>query len=284
MEIFKVIIKNEILLSEYIKNLNFGIHRFNELINQKKVKINNKIVLNDQLLKKGDKLTIDLSAFSKNKDIDMPNTTLKLHVLYEDDYLLVVDKPDNMIIYADESSDELTLNHLVKKYYEENGLDIGVYHLHRLDRDTKGCILYAKDLVTLAALSKMMEEHLVVRHYETIVEGHFRLKKGTIDKPIAKDRHNNKMICNPNGKKAITCYEVLKQFKNNTSLVRINLKTGRTHQIRVHFASIKHPLVGDPIYNENWKNQKFNLISTDIEFIHPITGEKIFVKRFNSTK
>lgn len=281
MEIFKTAMKNEILLTEYIKSLNFGIHRFNELLNQKKIRINNKIVSSDQLLKKGDRLTIYLQMFAKKETIEIPNTTLKLHVLFEDDYLMVVDKPDNMIIYADKetNNNEITLNQLVKKYYEEKGLNIGVYHLHRLDRDTKGCILYAKDLVSFAALSKMMEEHLVLRHYETIVEGHFRLKKGVIDKPISKDRHSNKMICNPNGKPAITYYEVLKQYKNNTSLVRINLKTGRTHQIRVHFAQIKHPLVGDKIYNPNHQTDKYCLISTDIEFNHPITGEHIVVKR-----
>lgn len=281
MEIFKVIIKQDITLTDYIKELNFSIHRFNELMNQKKVKINNKIIVNDQLLKKGDKLSIDLQPFVKNNDLIVPNTTLKLHVLYEDDYLMVVDKPDKMIIYSEnnQENETITLNQLVKKYYEEKGLDIGVHHLHRLDRDTKGCILYAKDLVTLAALSNMMEKHLVIRHYETIVEGHFRIKKGTINRPIAKDRHSNKMICSPNGKEAITNYEVIKQYKNNTSLVRINLKTGRTHQIRVHFASIKHPLVGDPLYNSNCQTDKYCLISTDIDFVHPITKEHIFVKK-----
>lgn len=281
MEIFKVIIKQDITLTNYIKELNFSIHRFNELLNQKKIKINNKIIVDDQLLKKGDKLSIDLQPFVKNNNLMLPNTPLKLHVLYEDDYLMVVDKPDKMIIYSEneQENETITLNQLVKKYYEEKGLDIGVYHLHRLDRDTKGCILYAKDLVTLAALSNMMEKHLVTRHYETIVEGHFRIKKGTINRPIAKDRHSNKMICCPNGKTAITNYEVIKQYKNNTSLVRITLKTGRTHQIRVHFASINHPLVGDPLYNLNYQTDKYCLISTDIDFIHPITKEHIFVKK-----
>lgn len=279
MEMFKVNLKEDVLLSEYLKSLNFGIHRYNELLNQKKIKVNNVAITKDQELKKGDKLLIDLTPFKTKSSIVQLETTMRLHVLYEDDYILIVDKPGNMIIYPDENqSNVLTLAHLVKKYYDENGIDSGVYHLHRLDRDTRGCILYAKDLITLSALSKMMENHQVIRHYKALVEGHFPNKKGIINKPIAKDRHhNNKMICNENGKKAVTEYQVVKEYNNNTSLVKINLKTGRTHQIRVHFAAINHPLVNDPLYNPNYISGNYELISYDISFIHPITKEQIYV-------
>ncbi len=280
MELFKVKMDREILMSEYLQSLNFGIHRFNELLNQKKIKINNQVIWQDQKLKKGDKLQIDLTIFHSTSKLEPIETPMNLHVLYEDDYLMVVDKPSKMIIYPDQNqTNELTLAHLVSKYYEEKGIDAGIYHIHRLDKDTRGCILYAKDLVTLAALSKMMEEKTIVRNYLAIVEGHFRSKKGIINKPIARDRHHNKMICATTGKNAITTYEVLKEYHNNTSLIKASLKTGRTHQIRVHFASIGHPLVNDALYNPHFQSGDYQLVSADISFIHPITGEKIVVNK-----
>lgn len=280
MERFITIINQEILLSEYLRKLNFSIHRFNELLNQKKIRVNNQIIIKDLSLKNGDKLMIDLSIFQNKPQFPFIETSMNLHILYEDDYLMVVDKPNNMIIYPDvDNQNELTVAHLVKKYYNEKGLDNGIYHVHRLDRNTTGCLLYAKDVITLAALSKMMEEKQITRHYLALVDGHFKHKKGSIDKPIAKDRHNNKMVCTKTGKEAKTIYEVIKEYSNNTSLVKVNLLTGRTHQIRVHFAAINHPLVNDSLYNPAYQSGEYQLVSSDISFTHPITNEAIWITK-----
>ena len=163
-------------------------------------------------------------------------------------------------------------------YFITNNINRSIRHVHRLDKDTTGCILYAKDIITHAALSKMLENNQIIRLYHAEVVGKVE-NKGTYSNPIGKDRHhNNKMVVSKNGQKAITNYKLLKYDGNkNTSLVEIKLDTGRTHQIRVHFSYNLHPLIGDSIYNPHYSNEKLQLTSYSIEFIHPITRQKVYV-------
>ena len=274
MEYVKIKVLKDTTINELLINLNLGIHRINDLINSGNIKIGKKTLGHHDILKKNQIITIDITKY---ETIDYTPTKYKIDILYEDDYLLVVNKPYGVIIYDDNSND--TLANYIRNYYLENNINRQIRHVHRLDKETTGCILYAKDVITHSALSKMMEEKTIKRIYRAEVIGK-TLKNGIIEKPIGKDRHiNNKMIISSSGKYAKTIYKTLEYNKEtNTSIVELELKTGRTHQIRVHMDSIGHPLVGDKIYNKNYNGEKLQLISYSISFIHPITMENVDIK------
>ncbi len=274
MELLKIKILNEITINEYLKSLGLGKSKINSLIDGNKIRSGKLLVKQNMPLNKDDVLFIDITDYEK---IDYEPKEYDLDILYEDDYLLVINKPKGVIIYdLDQKVDSLA-NYL-RYYYMLNNINRTIRHVHRLDKDTSGCILFAKDFITHAALSKMLEEDKIKRVYHAEVEGRVN-KKGTIRKNIGKDRHNNnKMIISETGVSAITHYKLLKYNKEeDTSLVEVILETGRTHQIRVHFMSEKHPLLGDKIYNPKTKVENLKLESHSIEFIHPITNKKIMI-------
>jgi pseudouridine synthase, RluA family len=171
-----------------------------------------------------------------------------IEVLYEDDHVLVVNKPAGMIVHPDRPGGGGTLANAVAYHYLLNGIAAKPRHIHRLDRDTTGVVLYAKHPWAHAVLDAELRERCVRREYVALVAGRLRKKRGTLRFPIARDRKNRQRRCvSPAGQPAVTHYEVLETFRDAT-LVRAWLETGRTHQIRVHFAHIGHPLMGDVLY------------------------------------
>ena len=274
MEILKLKILNETTINEYLKTLGLGKSKINSLIDGNKIKCGKTTVKQNMLLKKDDVLFIDIKDYEK---IDYEPIENDINILYEDDYLLIINKPKGIIIY-DLDQKETTLANYLRYYYQINNINRSIRHVHRLDKDTDGCILYAKDFITHAALSKMLENGEIKRIYHAEVEGRVN-KKGTINKNIGKDRHNNnKMIICDKGVNAVTHYKLLEYKKEtNTSILEIVLETGRTHQIRVHFMSEGHPLLGDKIYNSKNKEKELKLQSYSIHFIHPITKIQIDV-------
>ena len=145
--------------------------------------------------------------------------------------------------------------------------------VHRIDKDTSGILVIAKNDDAHNALAEQFKEHSIKREYYALVEGKFNNLEGTIDKPLGRNKKDRlKMAIVEDGKRAVTHYKVLEQYNNNTSLIKCMLETGRTHQIRVHMSSIGHPLVGDPLYGS--KKQKFKLNgqvlhAKTLGFIHP---------------
>ena len=168
----------------------------------------------------------------------------------------------------------------VARYYLDHNINRNVRYAHRLDEETSGILIFAKDFLTLAKLNELIENHTLTRDYLALVSNRFKSNTslGTINKNIAKDRHvNNKFRVGngDNSKPAITKYKVL-ESKGLVSLVYLHLLTGRTHQIRVHMASINHPLLGDTLYGGNKDILKrVGLHSYHVEFRHPITNEFI---------
>jgi 23S rRNA pseudouridine1911/1915/1917 synthase len=274
MEILKLKILNETTINEYLKTLGLGKSKINSLIDGNKIKCGKTTIKQNMLLKKDDVLFIDIKDYEK---IDYEPIENDINILYEDDYLLIINKPKGIIIYDLDQKETTLANHL-RYYYQINNINRSIRHVHRLDKDTDGCILYAKDFITHAALSKMLENDEIKRIYHAEVEGRVN-KKGTINKNIGKDRHNNnKMIICDKGVNAVTHYKLLEYKKEtNTSILEIVLETGRTHQIRVHFMSEGHPLLGDKIYNSKNKEKELKLQSYSIHFIHPITKIQIDV-------
>ena len=242
------------------------------LINGKNEKANYKCRLNDQ---------IDITI-PEPEALDVVPEEMDLDIVHEDDYVIVVNKPSGMVVHPAPGNYTGTLvNGILYHCSDLSGIN-GVIRpgiVHRIDKDTSGILVIAKNDEAHNKLAIQFKDHSIKREYYALVEGKFSNTNGTIDKPLGRDKKERiKMAINEDGKRAVTHYEVLEQYDKGVSLVKCTLETGRTHQIRVHMASIGHPLVGDLVYG--YKRQKFNiegqaLHAKTLGFIHPRTNEYI---------
>ncbi|RLQ97389.1 RluA family pseudouridine synthase [Falsibacillus albus] len=200
-----------------------------------------------------------------------------LEILYEDNHLLVVNKPANMDTHPNEPGQTNTLANAVASYFQQNGEQIKVRHVHRLDRDTTGAVLFAKNDLSGAILDRMLEERRIKRTYWALADGVLKVKKGTINKAIGKDRHHpTRRRVSPGGQPAVTHYKVLKSFpKAEITLVECTLDTGRTHQIRVHLSDMGFPLCGDKLYGGSSRFARQALHARYLDLPHPLSGEPI---------
>ncbi|MBB6675702.1 RluA family pseudouridine synthase, partial [Cohnella nanjingensis] len=188
-----------------------------------------------------------LQLFAREKR-DFPSDWMELNVLYEDDFTLVVNKPSGYEVHPSEKGQRHTLAHAVAAYYEMTNQDVRIRHIHRIDKETTGPVLYAKNEFAHYQYDKEMREKKIERIYVALAEGELPQNKGTINLPIGQDRHHStRRRVSETGDPAITHYEVVQRYEGYT-LVRLRLETGRTHQIRVHMAAIGHPLAGDGLY------------------------------------
>ena len=260
-------------IKEFLKSNNVGRGKVENIRVTKSSYINGKYCNLETILKEGDEL-----VFTFNEEIDFVCDDIFLNVVYEDDYVLIVDKIPNIIIHPDDKNKGGTLVNIVANYYKKNNINRKVRYLHRIDKETTGLVIFAKDFLSEAILLKDIESHKVVRKYVALVEGKLEKKEGVINAPIKQDRHvNGKMCVYKNGKEAITNYKVLKQY-NDFSLVEFVLQTGRTHQIRVHSSYIKHPLLGDVLYGGDMcLINRVALHSYKVSFTHPISKKTIEV-------
>ena len=200
-----------------------------------------------------------------------------INILYEDNHILVVLKPVNIPVCEDESKD-LDLLNMLKKYLKEKYDKKGNVYLglvHRLDRPVSGVMVFAKTSKAASRLSKQVSNHILKKEYHAVVIG--KLDKGRFEDKLLKNNKTNISKVDKNGKLAILDYESLKyDKKNNYSLVKINLKTGRSHQIRVQFSHHNHPLIGDNKYNNvEIKKIPVALFASSLTFNHPITNESL---------
>ena len=196
-----------------------------------------------------------------------------INIIYEDNHLLVVEKPINIPSQADNSGDEDMLT-ILKKYIKEKYNKPGNVYLglvHRLDRPVGGIMVFAKTSMCAKRISKQIINHTFKKEYYCVCEGMVPDSGKFVDK-IYKDKKTNTCYISSLGKEAILNYNLI-DYKNNYSLVKINLKTGRSHQIRVQFSSRGFPLYGDNRYNKKFKKGQIALFSYRIIFNHPITGE-----------
>ena len=196
-----------------------------------------------------------------------------INIIYEDNHLLVVEKPINVPVQADKSGDEDLLT-MLKKYLKEKYNKPGDVYLglvHRLDRPVGGVMVFAKTSKAASRLSKQVQKHEFKKIYMAVIEGKVS-ESGTFKDKLKKDEKTNITRVSEDGKEAELSYNLI-GFVNNLSLVRISLKTGRSHQIRVQFASRKIPLYGDQKYNPNAVKDQIALFASRLEFKHPITKE-----------
>ncbi|WP_416294337.1 RluA family pseudouridine synthase [Paenibacillus illinoisensis] len=226
----------------------------------------------------GDRLRLALFA---SQPIDVEPRWAEIEVLYEDDFCLVVHKPAGMKLHPDgtRADHAITLDHAVASYYEINGIDTSVRHVHRLDEDTTGPVLYAKNAFALAKLDEAMRRKEIGRQYVAIAEGQVPPECSKIDAPIGKDRHHKqRRRVSESGQEAVTHVEIAEVWERAT-LVRLILDTGRTHQIRVHLSYAGHPLIGDQLYGGRSDAIGRQALHGEVlTFNHPLTGALIEVQ------
>ena len=246
-----------------------------ELILNNKVKVNGKIVSNSYLVKFDDEIVVDDNL---DYSINVEAENIPLAIVYEDDDLLIINKESGMVVHPAPGHYTGTLvNALLYKYKNLAGDKFRPGIVHRLDKDTSGLMIVAKNEEMLEKISLMISKKEVERKYLAIVDGLIKHDTGEIDAPIGRDRNNRQKmaVTDVNSKEAITHFKVLERFNNNTYIECI-LDTGRTHQIRVHLAYIGYPVNNDPLYGKG-KCTDFGqmLHSYSIKFNHPRTGKEI---------
>lgn len=247
------------------------------LIEDGKITVNGKSIKSNYKVKNGDEIDV---VIDDPKEADILAEDIPLDVVYEDEHMLVVNKPQGMVVHPAPGNYTGTLVNALMHHCKGNLSGInGVMRpgiVHRIDKDTSGLLLVAKTDEAHASLSEQIQNKTVKREYICVTEGLVKPKKGIIDAPIGRHHINRlKMAVTPtNSKHAVTHYEVLEHFQN-ASLVKCVLETGRTHQIRVHMLYIGHGVMGDPLYlNKNSRNLPGQALHARcIGFNHPKTGE-----------
>lgn len=252
---------------------------YKRLIDDGKVSVNGKVISKaGTKLSAGDVVEADIPEPAPDDSFiaqDIP-----LDIVYEDSDLLVINKPQGMVVHPAAGHSEGTLVNALLAYCKDDLSDInGVVRpgiVHRIDKDTSGLMLACKNNFTHLKLADMLSRHEIVREYRALVYGFVKEDKGMIDAPIGRSSNDRrKMAVSKDGKPAVTHFEVLERLGDITD-VKLVLETGRTHQIRVHMAYIGHPVVGDPVYASRRKTYGLAgqaLHSQAITFVHPRTGE-----------
>ena len=252
---------------------------YKRLIDEGKITVNGKVITKaGTKLAAGDVVEADIPQ--PVEDDSFIAQDIPLDIVYEDSDLLVINKPQGMVVHPAAGHSEGTLVNALLAHCKDDLSDInGVLRpgiVHRIDKDTSGLMLACKNNFTHLKLADMLSRHEIVREYRALVYGFVKEDKGMVDAPIGRSQNDRrKMAVIKDGKPAVTHFEVLERL-GEISDIKLILETGRTHQIRVHMAYIGHPVVGDPVYASRRKNYGLSgqaLHSQAITFVHPRTGE-----------
>ena len=261
---------NQILKQEF----QISARLMHKLIVEKHVLLNGYIVDTRESVVENDIVTVNLDFQEDSENIVA--TPMKLNIVFEDEGLLILNKPAGIAVHPSILHYEDSLSNGVKFYFESIGLKRKIRPVNRLDLNTSGLIIFAKNEYVQECLIKQMQSNDFKKEYIAIVNGIFNEKCGIINLPIArKDNSIIERCISSSGQEAITDYCVLQEF-NDYSIVKCTLKTGRTHQIRVHMSAIGHPLLGDTLYGiASPLIARQALHSYKIAFIHPVTHENV---------
>lgn len=247
----------------------------------KRIFVNDEVVKMNKVLQSGDVIKIDLA---KEESQDIAPEKMDIDIVYEDEDILVVNKRPFMVVHPTKSYQSGTLANGVINYFNESNQNCIVRLVSRLDMNTSGLIIIAKNQFSHGMLSKEMSENKVGKRYLAIVHGHLKEKSGTIDLPIYRPEGiemGTRRVIDERGQRSITHYKVVESF-GDSDLVECKLETGRTHQIRVHLSHIGHPIYGDVLYGNG--DEEMDLIKRQalhayrLDFASPRTGEILSLK------
>lgn len=252
------------------------------LIENKKILVNGRKTKVSYKVQEKDEITIETE---EPKEISLKAQDIPVDVLYEDDDIIVLNKPKGMVVHPANGNPDGTLVNAVMAICKDSlsgiGGEIRPGIVHRLDKDTSGVIIVAKNDKAHISLSEQIKKHEVEKTYIALVKGFVKENEATINMPIGRSlKDRKKMAVNKNGRNAITHFKVIERFKNYT-LLEVKIETGRTHQIRVHLSEIGYPIVGDAVYSNGkneWKIEGQCLHAKSLKFKHPITGEEMFIE------
>ncbi len=249
------------------------------LIAEGRVRVNGKPAAKSARLSGGETITVDVPQL---RETALPPQDIPLDVVYEDDDVIVVNKPTGLVVHPAPGHPDGTLVNALLHHCGDSLSGIGGEKrpgiVHRIDRDTSGLIIAAKNDAAHLALSAQLKDHSLSRTYECLVTGNMKQDSGTVDAPIGRSSADRKkMAVVPTGRRAVTHWEVVARYPGVTHL-RCRLETGRTHQIRVHMAYIGHPILGDTVYGAKKPVPGLTgqcLHAAGLRFVHPRTGEPV---------
>ena len=276
--------------------------RLARLIDDEDVLVNGRAAKASYKVRVGDEIEVELTELPATR---FEPEDIALDIVFEDDFLAVINKPAGMVVHPGAGVTSGTLANAISYHFGLGILDFGLQDedeqskiqnlkskigiVHRLDKDTSGLIVVAKDEQTAEELSRQFHDRKVEKHYVVLVHGNIEQNSGKIEAAIARNKHNRlRMKVATSGRSALSLWKVRQRFEKFT-LLDVEIKTGRTHQIRVHMAYINHPIVGDEIYNEGRDNtvsdtdtknairklNRFFLHAKRLSFTHPKTGERM---------
>ena len=268
--------ENGLRIEQFLRRHGYSKQNFTELKKMpESILINGKWSYLKDPLTAGDLLTVHIQENSSSPLI--PPVELPLSILYEDEDILLVNKPAGMPVHPSMNNYRNTLANALVWYYQQQGIPFTFRCCNRLDRDTSGLTLIAKHMVSSAILSAMTRHREIHREYRAIVRGHVQPSAGTINAPLSRKPGSviERVVDFENGESAVTHYKVLSEA-NGHSLLALKLETGRTHQIRIHMKYLSFPLIGDYLYNPDMEYMtRQALHSYRLCFTHPITGQSM---------
>ncbi|MBO5349394.1 MAG: RluA family pseudouridine synthase [Clostridia bacterium] len=282
----KIIVENNenIRLDSYIVTEDKDLSRatIQRLLEEGNILVNGAIKKNSYKVKKGDIIEINIPEVKKTK---IEAQDIPIEIVYEDNDIIVVNKPKGLVVHPANGNPDGTLVNAIMNICKDSLSGIGGEKrpgiVHRIDKDTSGLLIIAKNDKAHINMSEQIKDRKVNKKYIALVRGIIKEDEATINMPIARSKKDRKkMAVDKDGKEAITHFKVIKRYDNYT-LLEIKIDTGRTHQIRVHMSEIGHPVIGDEVYS-NGKNE-FNvkgqmLHAKSLEFKHPITGKKMYLE------
>ena len=275
----KLVVKNDGELLEYLySNLDMPKKRIKQYLTHGSIYVNNnKVTQYNYKIIKG--MNIVINTDNKN------NKKLPFDVLFEDNHIIVVNKPSGLLTIATPKEKEKTLYHIVRDYVIQKDKNKKIFIVHRLDKDTSGIVIFAKDEKTKNKLQENWNDYVKLREYIGIVYGNIDKKEGQIIQKLKETKTNLVYVSHDNeGKEAITNYKVIKE-NDNYSMLQIEIETGRKNQIRVAFASINHPIVGDKKYGDKKdKNLRLYLHANRLKIFYPELKKDILFETATPTE